>query len=39
MIKEGLESLGWFIFGLTIIILISILHTVGLIEADDEYGF
>jgi hypothetical protein len=39
MIKRIIDASVWFIFGLVVIILISILHAVGIIKVDDEYGF
>jgi uncharacterized membrane protein len=39
MIKEGLESLGWFVIGLVVILLVSILHSLRIIKVDEEYGF
>lgn len=39
MIREGLESLVWFVIGLVVILLVSILHALRIIKVDDEYGF
>lgn len=39
MIKRIIDASAWFIFGLAVIILISILHATEIIKVDDEYGF
>ena len=39
MIKEKMEMLLLIICALFVILFISILHAVGILKVDDEYGF
>ena len=34
-----IKQVGWFIFGLFVITILTILHTLRIIKVDDEYGF
>ncbi len=39
MIKEKLEMLLLLICALITLLFISVLHAVGILKVDDEYGF
>jgi hypothetical protein len=34
-----IKQVGWFVFGLILIIFLAILNTLKIIKVDDEYGF